>query len=406
MLNRPLILLAPEPPGGKTAAVAPPAPSPVPAPAPAPGAAPTPAPEPAGDVNPFADLDAKFKAAGTEPPPPKPAAADPAKPAAAAPQPFPKPANAPPAPAPEPQRTPKELRAEKERLAGELQAAKTSQAALEAKIADYEKKGKDTEALRARLDARDKEFETLQGELRALKQEASPEFKKQYEAPFNQAADWAKEYVNRLTKADGTPANFDKDFVPLYRLAKDSTVGAARAKAEELFGATDAPEVVDSIKELVRLDKVRSTAFAEEKRGWAAKAKEEEGRTVQQREQFQDAWKRTNDDLQNTVPEYKDPVDDKELTELRQQGYSIVDAEPKSPREYIVKNAHIRQRVAAFGPNQMLLKRKDARIAQLEGELSKLKPRQPNPDPSKGGSPETAPAEKDWETSLKETVGI
>ena len=383
MLTR--ILFAPESPA--PAGTPPPA-----APPPAPAPAAPPADVAGAPDNPFKDLDAKFAAAGTPPPAapapaaPKPGDAPPPKPNATAPQ--------------EPQRTPKELRAEKDRLAGELATEKTAKASLEAKISDYEKKGKDTESLRATLDARDKELEKLQGELRALKQEASPEFKEKYDKPFDRAARYAETTIKGMVKVDGQPADFDKDFVPLYRMPYN----AAFAYAKELFGDEVAPAVMQHVAKLQELDFERREAFEDEKKGWASKQKEEEGRIVQQREQFQDAWQRVNTDLQNTVPEYKDPVDDKELSDLRQTGYQIFDAEAKSPRELLWKNAHIRQRTAAYGPNQLLIKRLTAKLAAAEAELAKHKPRQPNPDPSKPGGGEPPPAEKDWATELRETV--
>lgn len=264
MLHKSLILLAPDAPASAASPPEKPATAAIPAPA-APAAAP-PSPAPQDDAKDIlADLDKAYDKAGAEPVT-KPAAAAPAAaPAAARPTAPPaatKPAKDDKPTAPQP---PKELRAELDRVKAEFEQHKAGTAQLEAKIKDYEAKNKDTEALHNRLEQRNKEYEALQGELRALKQEASPEFQKQYDQPFAQAAKWAEEYVNRLAKTDGTPANFQRDFVPLFQLARNSTIGAARAKAEEMFDTRDVPEVMDSVKELVRLHKVRDSAFEEEK---------------------------------------------------------------------------------------------------------------------------------------------
>ena len=217
MFTRRLIQLAPDAPA--KAAGAPPPPTPAPAAVPAPAA-------PSGGDNAFAEIDAAFTKAGDVEPPagtppkepttpkPEPAAA-PAKPAAAAAPPSPKP------PEPKPgdvQRTPKELRAELERTKAEFETHKATTAQLEAKIKDYEAKGKDTDALRALVESRDKELETIRGEIRALKQEASPEFKAKYDVPFNLAAKYAENVMKGIVKTDGAPADFDRDFVPLYRM--------------------------------------------------------------------------------------------------------------------------------------------------------------------------------------------
>jgi hypothetical protein len=335
------------------------------------------------------------KAEGGETKTPAVAKADSLKPAEAAPAKL----------AVEVQRTPKELRLELERVRKEAQDASTAKTALEAKILEFEKKGKDTEALSARLDAREKEFERLQGELRALKRETTPEFKKQYDEPFNQAAEWAKEYVNRLTLENGQPANYDQHFVPLYRLAQDSTLGAARAKAREIFGEDEGEEVYSSIKDLVRLDKVRTAALQVVKTKWAEEARQEEGLRVQQREHWNTAVQKVREELPRT-PEnegYRDPADDKELATLRQQGYQIFDAEPKTTQEAIWKKEHERQRVAAFGPNMLTIKRLNATIASLREEIASLKPKQPNPDNKRGSG---APPEQElsWEDQARKEL--
>jgi uncharacterized small protein (DUF1192 family) len=359
--------------------------------------------------NAFAEVDKVFTAAGMPDPAKKGDAAPKPEggkepPAAPAP-PSPKAGEKPPEPTPakpagEVQRTPKELRAELERTKGELKTIADAKTALEAKISQYESKGKDTDALRARLDARDKEFEKLQGELRALKQEASPEFKEKYDKPFERAARFAENMLKGITKVDATAADFDKDFVPLYRMPYNAAYGRAR----ELFGEEAAPAVMEQVRELQKLDFARREAFEEEKKGWAEKQKEEEGRIVQQREQFADAWKRVNEDLQNTVAEYKDPADDKELSALRQQGIQIFDAPTKTPRELLWKNAHIRQRTAAYGPNQLTIKRQQATIATLREEIERLKGGQPNPDPKRVAGGAAPPAEKTWEQQMREEM--
>lgn len=408
MIKRPLVLLAPDSP----AVAAPPAPKPSTA-APTP---PPPSPESlTGDsLNAFNDIDAQFQKSGAveDPPPakpaPKPASGEP-KPAPAAavppsPKLEPKPADAV-KPTTEPQRTPKELRGELDRVKAEFHAHKATTATLEAKIKDYEKKGYDVTAMTARLEARDKDFEKLQGELRALKQEASPEFKAKYDVPFNRAAKYSENLIKGVTRADGQAADFDKDFVPLYRMP----LNAAWQRAKELFGEEAAPAIMQQVGKLQELDFERREAFEEEKRGWAEKAKADEGLAIQNREKWNDAVKSVRTELPNTPenPLYRDPADDNELSALRQQGYQIFDAEPKTPKEKLWKEEHQRQRVAAFGPMQLLLKRRDARIVELEAELEKHKPRQPNPNPARPGAGDTPPVvdpenQAEWAKGLRE----
>lgn len=389
-----------------------------PTPAPVPVATPTPAPvapatppvaAPAAPSKDLTDIDAAFTAAGIEPAPtpakspepaPKGKSGEPTAPAAPAPA-SPKPATPPVVPAPEAVRTPKELRAELDRVRGEAKDAMTAKTALESKIKEFESKGKDTEALMARLESRDKEFERLQGELRALKQEASPEFKKQYDEPFNQSAEWAKDYVNRLKLADGTQADYNRDFVPLYRMAKDSGLGAAKAKAKEMFGEDEGDEVFSSVRDLVRLDKVRASAFEQEKAGWAEKAKQEEGLRVQR----QETWKRNQDliekDLENSVPDFKDPVDDAELQAARKQFIGIWESNPKTVEQAHKKAAYVKHAFLSFGPHREIIKRQAKQITELKDEIAKLKPKQPNADSHRPSGNEPEPTEQDWEAQAK-----
>jgi hypothetical protein len=405
-------------PEAATVAAAPiPAPLPTPTPAPAPAPSPSPAPAPAAappiDLSSpeskgvFDELDAAYKkldSATTTPgdaPPAKPAT--PAKPD---PKPTPTPPPKPAAATPAAPQAPKELRAELERVKAEHATSQQTITSLNAKIAEYEARGKDTEGLRALLEKEQKEKNDLQGQIRALRQEASPEFKKQYEEPFNQAAEWAREYVEKLTKADGTPANFEKDFVSLYQLAKTATIGTARTKAEEIFGAHEAVEVMDSIKELVRLDRAKAKAFEAEKAGWEARTKEEQGKVAQKVGTYQDLYKRVTTDLQSSVPEYRDPVEDKELAEARSKGREIFSNIAKNAQKVIfqfgtpqdLQNlAHMQERVAAFVPQQLTIKRLNNKIADLEKQIAELKPATP-------GGGETRPTGGETTTPQEETL--
>jgi len=219
MINR--ILLDPVAPagGGGTPAPAKPATAPAaaPSPSPAPAAvAPAAAPEPASD-DPFA-------------PPPKPAGAAPA----AAPA---KPA-APVVPDDIDKLAPKELRERYKATKAERDALTKAKTDLEAKIKQFESQGKDTTALTGRLAALEKERDAAYAELRAAKQEASPEFKEKYDKPFNTAAERARKQVLELQVAnaeDGTnrPATWE-DFSALYSLP----VGKAIEQANTLFGTS------------------------------------------------------------------------------------------------------------------------------------------------------------------------
>lgn len=354
------------------AQAAPAAPAATPAPAPAPAPAATPAPSPgkspdapsSGADNPFADIDAKFAAAdaprktttGKAPEAGTPAAGKPA-------------AGTPPKGA---AKEPAELRKELDRLKGELATKNESYSALEKRIAEAEAKGKDTTVLTERLATMEKEIEKRDAELRALKHEASPDFKEKYEKPFTQAMDFAHQIVTHLVVTDpktGTErqATWD-DFGAIYA----APVAKQGAMARELYGE-DAQTVINHIQELRRLDFVKNQALTEEREQYKKRQEQEDANRISTQQKLGEAWTKVNKDLSESVEAYRDPPEDKELADLRNEGLRIFDAPVSSPDQRIIKNAHIRQRVAAFGPNQLKITRLTQENADLKAQIETLK---------------------------------
>jgi hypothetical protein len=386
------------PPAKPTAPAAPAAPvpappatpvaSPTPPPAPAAGA-PPPAPS-AGDDSPFAAIDTKIKEFDA----PRPTTAG--KPEAS------KAPAAPAAPAkPAPSQGPKELRAELDRLNGELGAKTRAYNELEAKIAEFEKRGKDTTVLTDRLSSMERALADKESEIRMFKQEASPEFKEKFDKPFNEAAEYARSVVEQLTvlNEDETTrqAKWD-DFVEIYSLPYNKAFAVAR----ERFG--DAAQlVINHMTELHRLQHTRTNALQEERSKAAERTKKEDADRVAETERINSAWATVNRDLAEKVDGYKDTPEDKELSDLRQQGYQIFDSETKTLQQRIIKNAHIRQRVAAYGPNQLQIKRLASKVDELTKELEKYKA---TPEPSKrtGGKEAPSAAGGDWESEARKAL--
>ncbi len=351
----------------------------------------------------MARLDAAFAKsdfADTPEPAAKPEPTPAAKPVAAKPEPAKAPVAAKPGekePA-KPDGGPKALREELERVRGENATFKKTSDELAAKIKDYEARGKDAEALKARLEQRDKEFNEMQGELRALKREASPEFKKQYDEPFNRAANQAERLMKRITKVDGEPATFD-EFAAVYQTSKVN-YGRAHAAARELFGDDQAPAVMEQVRALEVLETARNEAFEQEKKGWEEREKQEKGRQVQVREQEAAQWKQINEDLQNSNEDYRDPVDDTELAGARAKGIELFDTRPESRQQHLLKSAHIRHRLGAYEAQKLQIARQTAKIAELEAAIEESKPRQPGEQPAKPSGGPVASAEPDYDSGL------
>jgi hypothetical protein len=279
-------------------------------------------------------------------------------------------------------REPKQLREELDRVNGKVHD-------YEAKIKDYEARGKDTEALQARLkdmealqsrlEQRDKEFEAAQAELRALKRESSPEFKKQYLEPFQRTYDYAREVAGTMERADGQKADFDRDVAPIYELMKTS-YGRAAQLAKETFGDELYQPVLGLASELVKQARIYERAFNEEQKNWQEKLKAEEGQRVQRQEQMKQAWNKLNEDLINSVEDYRDPADDAELAEARTKAIAVYDAAPRSEKEHLLKQAHIRHMVGSYQPLKLKIARLQAKLDEATAKLEEHKPRQPMAD--------------------------
>lgn len=383
----------------KPAPAAPAAPPPAPDRPPAsPGLIP-PAPGPTGpspgDENPYAEIDAAFKKHDI--PPPETRGKD------QPPKPTDKPTAAPAAPAPKPVPMPKELRAELDRVKGELKAKTEAVAAMEAKIAEAEAKGKDTSVLTERLAALEKQMEDKDAEIRALKQEASPEFKKKWDEPFNRLADRAKGVVEKIVVEDPDTGTARQatwgEFTKIYGLDEFT----ALRESKRMFGEDGAQIAMGYYRQLHELDDARRVALDEEKKQWKEKDAAEQAKQIQGREEIQKMWKKINTELAEKIEDYHDSPEDKELTETRAKAYAAYDAPVKSLREKVVKDAHNRQRVAAFAVQKLIIARKDKEIADLKAELDGIKEKAPGATRRAGGTPSIKP-EEDFETGLRKAV--
>lgn len=379
-------------------APAPPAaPTPAPSPAPPPSPTPSPPPAPTPDENPFAEIDAIVAAAdkpraatGDKPPSPAPAPSPPAAPAAPA-KPAAKPGGA---------RDPKELRQELETVKAELETRTKSYGELERKLKDFEARGKDTTALVERMTALEKQMADKDAEIRSLKQEASPEFKEKYDKPFNRLAAKAESVIDKMQVEEEATGVIRKatwgEFSKIYYMDEFT----ATREAKKLFGDDGGAIAMRYYGELHRLDDERSAALADERAQAQAKAQEEDGKRVQAQEKINETWTKVNKELSETVEDYRDPPEDTELSQARQQGYAVYDAPPKTLQQKIVKDAHIRQRVAAFGPNRLTILRQKREIEDLKAQLEELKNPQPGKGKRPGGTTEVQ-GDESWEQGLR-----
>ena len=372
-----------------------PAPS-TPAPAPTPQAA---APSaPAGDAgDPFEDFDRKL----TEQFDIKPEVKPPATPEAGK-TPEPKPGEKPkpevkPAAKPPEAGGPKQLREQYESTKAERDALAIKVADFEKRIADAESKGKDTTALAEKLAKAESRQAEMEAELRAARQEVSPEFKQKYDEPFNRAAEYAKRDIEQLVVIDedeGTQrAATWEDFIGIYRLPK----GKAIMEARRLFGPEQAQIAMGHLADLQRLDYQRNAALEQEKATWAERETSRVAAAAQEREATQQMWKKVNDDIKAKRPEWfgEDP-EDEEGNKLLAEGYRLVDTafsnrEALTPQQRVTVDAQVRNRAAAFPRTVMRLRKANAEISELKAKLAEYEASAPGETRNPGGG---APAPK------------
>jgi hypothetical protein len=308
-------------------------------------------------------------------------------------------------PAPHRLSDPKELRDRLDRAFADRDALAQKHTLLEKKLADAEAKGKDTAALAARAAELEKAVAERDAEIRMHRQEASPEFKAKYEAPFNEAAEYAKQVVAQLTvtgedevgNPTTRPAKWE-DFASLY----NEPFNKAIEKATAMFGPS-AQVVINHLTELHRLDYVKNNALQAERANAQARMKEEDGKRVQSQEASAAAMARLNEELPQKFEAYRDPPEDKELADARAKGFAIFDAPPASPQQAMIKFAHIRQRAAAHGPLMMMNTRLKAEVERLKTELAGKTTTEPQPGRRSGGT-ETGGKEESWEEAANKEL--
>lgn len=380
---------------------APPKPT-TPTPAPSPNPAPVAPPAKVEDHsdNPFDAHEAKLRAAAKAKETPKDAKVEPAK------DPVKEPVKA---EVPKDERKigegPKALREQLEKVSGELKTKTDAIAAMEKRIADADAKGKDTTVLTERLATLEKQLEERTSELRAAKQEVTPEFVEKYDKPLNTAYTRAVNTFKQLevSETDGagekrTRAATEDDLKALFHMPYNKMIPMVKAA----FG--DSSEVVvRQIEKLHELAENRKTAYDEEKAQWGEREKMRVAERSKHEEFVNKTWAQVNKDIAEKHPEWYQPdPEDAEDSKLLQEGYALVDAEPATMEKKIVHDANVRNRAAAFSRMVYRVQKRDARIAELEAQVAEMKASDPGDVHRKGGDAPSQP--KGMMDDLRETM--
>ena len=409
-------LFAPD--GAPSGAVAAPPPAkPAPAPAQAPAAAPPPKPSPAAaakpdpmDDNPFAAADAKARAKREAQAIDKPPGAS-EKPGDAGTPPG---DTAP--PGSRNVENIKMIRTAYEKSKAELTGANQKIAAMEKRIAEAEEQGKSIKALNDRLATLQKERDEMEGSIRSLKQEASPEFKAKYEQPFNDAAEFAKTNIEALEiitdrgdDANGIPATTRaakwEDFAALYNLPLNKAIAAAKQQ----FG-DGAQTVINHLTELQRLGFQRDRALREEKAKFKENQDKEIANRSQEQERIANLWREYNRQIADREPTYFAPdPNDKEASDILAEGFKVVDSVHNKTaltvQQRVRLDAEIRNRAAAHPLMVYRLQQAQAKIADLESRLTEMKGSEPGSTKNPGGAQGIPADDDDWKAAARREMG-
>jgi hypothetical protein len=296
----------------------------------------------------------------------------------------------------------KQLRQRGDKALADLKSSQEKITALEAKLADYDKKDKDSESVVKRVAELEKQLEERDKKLYALNVAESKDFQERYVAPYNSAAEDAKSAIERMDvqikDADGNvtatrPASWENDFAQVFHLNK-SSVTKANAKAREIFG-DDAPMVMNMVHSLYGLDKARVKALSDLQTNANANRDKEIAEGKARQEYFAKAWRDINTDLAEKNPEYFQPdPKDKQRAELFTKSLALVDARHNGKAltdvQQVTLDAQVRLRAAAFP----VLKYDNAKlkdeIATLQAEIAELRRGPPGDTQHQTGA--TAPA--------------
>lgn len=363
----------------------------------------------------FDDLDAMLA-----PAPSTPAAAPKTPPAAATPKPGetapPAKPEAIPATPPPTAQTPKALREFAKRQEEAANAASARVAELERKLADAEKRGKDTTDITERLAAAERRRDEVERQLYALNIGESPEFQKQYVKPFNEAADFAKEQVEKMevvTQRDeetqqptaSRPATWD-DFVPIYQLSRQSITKATQ-QAKALF-PEDYQTVMNHVAELQRLQRTKDKAAADHVANAETERQARTAEATKQKEWTASAWTKVNQDIAEKNPDLFQPdPKDKQRAEIWNKSMALVDpaftgGKELSPIQKVTLDANVRLRAAAFPVLKYDLNKANERIAELEAQIAEMQDGRPGSTQRPGGESTPEPPKKSFAEELAE----
>lgn len=363
----------------------------------------------------FDELDAMVTASKPAPKPPAaPAAPATPKPGEKPPEVKPEPPAAPPQ-APPVAQTPKALRDYAKRMEDENKAYATKIADYERRIAEAEKRGKDTTDLTERLSAAEKRKDEVEQRLYALNYQEAPDFIEKFKKPLDDARDYAAEVVEGMEivtarDEEGNPtatrkASWTEDFLPIFNASAQSTT-KANQMARQLFG-DDAQTVINHVQELNRLVRLRNKALTDAQKNAETERQTRVAAQTKEQEWIKDTWTKLRSDLTEKNPTIFQPdAKDTKRAEIWNKSLQTVDLVDNpnglTPLQRMTVHAASRLRAAAYPVLQYDLNKAQERIAELETQIAEMTDGKPGNTQRPGGDGGGTPPEKSFVDELRE----
>lgn len=249
-------------------------------------------------------------------------------------------------------------------------------------------------SLSEKVQAYEKQIQDLQGTIKFVDYRKSDEFKKKYEAPYNEA--WASAIgeldeltvkVRTGTDELGEPTYGERKASPNDLLTLSNLpLGEARKLAKEMFG-DNADDMMAHRRKIRELSDAQNKALSEAQKSAEEAAKTRDTQSQEMSKQTVQLWTQANKTLAEKYPKWFGPVEgDEEGNTLLQKGFATADrlfaptpqTAPKTPQEAVALHALIRNKVANHDRLAMQVKKLTKELEDVRTELKGYQESEPS----------------------------
>jgi hypothetical protein len=266
---------------------------------------------------------------------------------------------------------------------------------FEARIKEIEAKPREGAGDAKLIEQYQQQINALKQQLAAASYERSDEYHQKFIEPMKREWQAAVKEVQSLKVVEGTD---DITGEPRYRQATEQDLrrimnlepGDQDEAIHSMFGKY-AARVFARVLNMNNLSNLAQHALQEYAAGHEIRAKEEEARSIREREEYDKAYTNSQEELRQKWPHFfgEDP-EDPEGNEALQAGYKYIDdilakIPSLSAQDRAAYNAVIRARAAGFQRLSVKMEKLQAEKTALEEELAKYRKSDPGGDGKGGG---------------------